>query len=751
MTDIRIPGLAVIDAVDTINDYGIIYDASADQTKRIPISALAIGSTYNYTASASTVTLATNVEQAGTVTDADNVENADVVTSATNVNQAASVTNATNVNTYNVSWAAATSLFVDVDASESDQGVTGGGNTIYALASGAGTSKSVTLALRHTGAGNTTDYTLDTSIDLTTYPLVYLYIEPGARLIRTTGNETITIYSPENLIVSAKQQITAVDMLRFAEPGSVPVEWWGAKGDNSTDCYAGTQYAVNSLSTSGGRILLFGAEYLYHLQPGPDNPTIELYDDQTVEMGLFTRLYSRGTGSGVNSYAAALFVNEDQVGGNTNIALTGGIFKSAGSSYDGGTFFAFKNVNGLRIQNVTALDVNASCRGQLSHCTNFLIDNYYTRYEETWFTGGAPSFEDALRLGSGCNNGVVQNCVLNSGDDAIALNNEPAENGNSTTGADIHDITISNVVATTILGHALRIYQQSTMTTGDIYDIRIDNLIGSDLSGEDGLSIANYATGPVIKDITISGYTGKQTTSTGAGILVLKASNVKLINTKISGWHTYGYSISNSPYTEIINPHSDDEDPASPVDVVVIASGSHHSVVSGGKLHGGRNSVQIYDDDCLVIGAELISPAASGINIIDSALRTRIIGNSIKGVAGSNWGIYEQSGDYTLAIGNDLSGNSNAYNASTPGTHSQYIRNIGAVLGFYDITVGASPYTYTAGPAPETVYINGGTVSSVASGAHTLFGGTDKTVSLMPFQALTVTYSSAPAMKKYVE
>src|SRR6185295_10751792 len=64
------------------------------------------------------------------------------------------------------------------------------------------------------------------------------------------------------------------------------------------------------------------------------------------------------------------------------------------------------------------------------------------------------------------------------------------------------------------------------------------------------------------------------------------------------------------------------------------------------------------------------------------------------------------------------------------------------------IIVGASPFTYTAGPTHEVVYIYGGTVSNIAAGGLTLGVSSPASVILFPNQGVTVTYSVAPTMVK---
>lgn len=76
-------------------------------------------------------------------------------------------------------------------------------------------------------------------------------------------------------------------------------------------------------------------------------------------------------------------------------------------------------------------------------------------------------------------------------------------------------------------------------------------------------------------------------------------------------------------------------------------------------------------------------------------------------------------------------------------------------LGPQDITLGASPFTYTAGPQTEDVFIMGGTVTNVAiSGSNVATSGSSSiaphmTFTLPPGGQIVVTYSAAPIMKKY--
>jgi hypothetical protein len=106
------------------------------------------------------------------------------------------------------------------------------------------------LWLLHSGIGDTTSYAIDT--DETTPENVKIVIFNGARLTQVTGDEKLTVHSPEHLLVGKRQVITAADALAFTVPGIVTPYWWNAKGDSSTDDLLAFTYASNALNDAGG-------------------------------------------------------------------------------------------------------------------------------------------------------------------------------------------------------------------------------------------------------------------------------------------------------------------------------------------------------------------------------------------------------------------------------------------------------------------------------------------------------------------
>lgn len=68
-------------------------------------------------------------------------------------------------------------------------------------------------------------------------------------------------------------------------------------------------------------------------------------------------------------------------------------------------------------------------------------------------------------------------------------------------------------------------------------------------------------------------------------------------------------------------------------------------------------------------------------------------------------------------------------------------------VGAASLAATASPMTITAGPTPETIYVSGGTVSSITKGGINV-GVTSGPVRLEPNQSMVVTYTVAPTLTR---
>jgi len=184
---------------------------------------------------------------------------------------------------------------------------------------------------------------------------------------------------------------------------------------------------------------------------------------------------------------------------------------------------------------------------------------------------------------------------------------------------------------------------------------------------------------------------------------------------------------------------------------------------NGVSLASGPVDVNIHDN---MIGDNSTSSAAlyHGITVSGNANRFLISNNRIGdlvGVIGNNqgYGVFISNGTSTdfLVLGNNLKGNTTGglFSGAT-GADGRIVDNLGYnPVGSSTVTPGSSPYTYTAGYSPETVYLIGGTISTVRDGlanllASSLTGTMSSSYSLGPKEQLVITYSVAPSMTKVV-
>lgn len=167
---------------------------------------------------------------------------------------------------------------------------------------------------------------------------------------------------------------------------------------------------------------------------------------------------------------------------------------------------------------------------------------------------------------------------------------------------------------------------------------------------------------------------------------------------------------------------------------------------------------RIYNNGRLSVGG-----ADQGIIIGAAMTRPRIVNNRIGDIraAGSrkqNAGIRINAGQTLTGgeiRGNDLrnngaGGTTNALDNAGTLTACRVEQNFGynSGLGLDTLSPAASPWTYTAGPTPEIVYILNGTVSNVAVDGTNVALAAPATLTLQPNSQMVVTYSVAPGAVK---
>lgn len=196
---------------------------------------------------------------------------------------------------------------------------------------------------------------------------------------------------------------------------------------------------------------------------------------------------------------------------------------------------------------------------------------------------------------------------------------------------------------------------------------------------------------------------------------------------------------------------------------VVRSFGLHSG--AGFAINGGTLAVQP-GLNALLSGCQSYGNAGDGI-VVDATpagiasaalanLSPKIVGCKVTGNTGHGLNIVASTtSGFNMtnlqASDNDFTGNTaGAYTSSGNLTGAYLINNI----GYNDqqtpasITVGASPFTYTAGFTPENVYVTGGTIGSITKNGVGLSASVtgDITIPLLPNQSIIVTYTIAPTM-----
>jgi len=161
----------------------------------------------------------------------------------------------------------------------------------------------------------------------------------------------------------------------------------------------------------------------------------------------------------------------------------------------------------------------------------------------------------------------------------------------------------------------------------------------------------------------------------------------------------------------------------------------------------------------VTINNSRVAAWANGVNI--GGLTSGSIRNSKIG-SNANFGVNTTGVALGGVIGtlsittNDLTGNTTAFANAATSTLLTILTNAGynPVGPPTGISVTASPFTYTAGPSPETVYLNGGVVSLVETASSGSFVSvlvtTNTSAYLGPNEQLRVTYSAPPTMVKSI-
>jgi len=329
------------------------------------------------------------------------------------------------------------------------------------------------------------------------------------------------------------------------------------------------------------------------------------------------------------------------------------------------------------------------------------------------------------------------------------------------------DTAISDVYRVTMRGddgYAATDYWSLGLNIANVSNIQIENLavIGAASANGTGISIIGlpgsstygvqyniaksalqFLTSGIVYNSFVQGVTVDQTNFTGningiispasqTGTLAQLAVTNSQFNPAASG----GGIVTSTSITEVLIANNLFIALASNINTINLVA-NNHFVITGNEITSGNLTGT---------GGILVNTTSAGAKGI-------IANNDIFGFA---TGIALQAGSQNVSVqGNTFTGNTTTI--SNSGTGNIIVNNSGYnPVGPGAITVTASPFTYTAGASPETVYIWAGTVSSVTFDKNGGALGTVAcasspcTVDLGPFEQTKVTYTVAPNMNKMV-
>ncbi len=263
-------------------------------------------------------------------------------------------------------------------------------------------------------------------------------------------------------------------------------------------------------------------------------------------------------------------------------------------------------------------------------------------------------------------------------------------------------------------------------------------------------------------------------------IMLSHSDRCKIIGTVISGGASYGIYAYLGDYLVIVacvidgtaddGLYTDGANYSSFIGNVIRASGnmgislsgSSWSVISSNVVSDcGGNGIDVGSTSDSVISGNnvrgnsvLISNVRDDIIIRYNSHRNLISSNTCRAGVHANkprYGINIDSGNDNVVDGNDVYDDGLVTATLRNNVANTIIRNNRGYnpVGISAIGVGGSPFTYTPGASPESVYISGGNVTSVVKGGGNM-GVTTGTFELEPYEAIIVTYAAAPTMIKDV-
>jgi polygalacturonase len=441
---------------------------------------------------------------------------------------------------------------------------------------------------------------------------------------------------------------------------------YGAVGDGATDDHTAIQNALNA--AAGGTLYIPSGTYR-KAQQGGSNVSWTIASNTTVIMAPDCLIKSElGIDNANCSTAVFRNYNYSVSTQDSNITIIGGRIQQGSNAYSGSTFISMKNVKNFTLKDTKLLDIGGWFRVNLVMVTQAIIEGVRIDYEQSGWTGtfvgaggGVPptvtqasqyQWEDGIHIGTGCNNVLVSNCYINSGDDAIAVNAEPYFGASDATDLNISDIIISNCVLKSNSAQALRVYVESSMTTSTVNRVLVSNCKMTGGSGGDGVIISDATNTGLIGEVALSNCYVYGTGTAQHGINCAYATGMLFSNVYVFNAYQKGINLDNCSRVTLTGCRVIENQSGSVYDGVYATSGTNIQVQGGEYSYFNGSGITFND---------ITSGSISGVYINNNG----VDGISLKGttsyVAVSNCRITSNTGvaikEYNTANHNQLTNN----------------------------------------------------------------------------------------------
>jgi hypothetical protein len=371
---------------------------------------------------------------------------------------------------------------------------------------------------------------------------------------------------------------------------AVSVVTYGAVGDGKTDDTSAIQSAIDS---SSGRIVEFPrGVYLVSQLLLPDNTYLDLGS------AVIRRHNNRDGGS-----ASATIRNADFEHGNSRISVVGGTVE--GGPNGTGRLINFVNCSFVRLSGATLSKGSSSFVDWMcvvQGCENVTITDLS-------IIGGRELGEDGLHI-KASSRVVVQNCLIESGDDAIAIVQEYNQE------KPIRDVSITNCVVSSAAAHMIRISVFPGESQG-IDGVVLSNIVGRGfpLGSKGNPVLVNDETNlGLVRNVNISNVVINADRTAGDAWQMVNVRESSVKGVRITGASTRSFLLSGCSSVAFSDCHASPPRPANGNAAWTIADSNEISLTqcsaTGAPIHSfevaGSSSVQFH-------ACRSVDPGADGI------------------------------------------------------------------------------------------------------------------------------------------